>query len=69
MSTVKVLIERGNDGTYGAYMPETNQLPFGVIGEGNTAEEAKEDFLNVVQSYKDDGEVLPEDLTFEFVAD
>lgn len=69
MNTVRVLIERGNDGTYGAYIPETNQLPFGAIGEGNTAEEAKEDFLNVVQSYKEDGEVLPDDLTFEFAFD
>lgn len=40
----KVKIERGEDGTYGAYIEE-NKLPYGLIGEGNTAIEAKNDFL------------------------
>ncbi|REG88272.1 helix-turn-helix domain-containing protein [Algoriphagus antarcticus] len=41
----KVNIERGDDGTYGAYI-ENNSLPYGIIGEGNTSNEAIEDFKN-----------------------
>lgn len=65
MKTVKVLIERGDDGTFGAYMPEA-QLPFGVIGEGNTAEEAKTDFLNVIRAYEEDGFDISGKFRFEF---
>ncbi len=63
---VKVFIEMGNDGTFGAYIPGKNPLSFGVIGEGATAEEAKQDFLNVVEAYRADGEKVPEDVTFVF---
>ena len=66
---VKVFIELGQDGTYGAYIPDHNPLSFGAIGEGNSAEEAREDFLNVVDAYVADGEQLPNDLTFEFYYD
>lgn len=45
----KVRIERGDDGTYGAYI-ENNTLPYGIIGEGNSSFEAIEDFKN---SYKE----------------
>lgn len=45
----KVKIERGDDGTYGAYI-ENNTLPYGIVGEGNTSNEAIEDFKN---SYKE----------------
>lgn len=62
---VKVYIELGNDGTYGAYIPD-NPLSFGAIGEGNTVEEAKQDFLNVVEAYKADGEDVPSDVIFSF---
>ena len=51
---VTVNIELGNDGTYGAYIAGDNPLGFGVIGEGNTVNEAKEDFLNVFNAYKAD---------------
>jgi len=43
--TTKVKIERGEDGTYGAYI-ENNTLPYGIIGEGNTSSEAIADFKN-----------------------
>ena len=73
MKPVRVFIERGNDGTYGAYMPDDDGLPFGAIGDGNTAEEAKQDFLNVVEAFKEEfaeeGRPLPEDLRFEFSYD
>lgn len=52
MKTVRVLIERGKDGTYGAYMPDENNLTYGVIGEGNSAEEAKKDFIGVYEAMK-----------------
>lgn len=69
MKKVKVFIELGNNGTYGAYIPDNNPLPFGVIGEGNTVEEAKQDFLNVFEAYKADGEAIPSGITFEFSYD
>ncbi len=49
MKKVKIIIERGEDGTYGAFI-KNNNLPFGIIGDGKTATEAKEDFMN---SYKE----------------
>ncbi len=66
---VKVFIEMGSDGTYGAYIPGKSPLAFGVIGEGKTAEEAQQDFLNVVESYKADSETVPSGLTFVFCYD
>jgi len=47
-----VIIEKGNDGSYGAYLPN-NDLPFGIIGDGKTTKEAKEDFLNSYQEMKE----------------
>ena len=41
---VRVFIERSNDG-YSAYMPDDNNLPFGLTGDGKTAQEAMQDFL------------------------
>ena len=52
MKTVRVFIERGKDGTYGAYMPDDNNLTYGVIGDGNTAAEAMEDFKGVYEETK-----------------
>lgn len=66
---VTVNIELGNDGTYGAYIAGDNPLGFGIIGEGNTVNEAKEDFLNVFNAYKADGEYVPEGLVFDFCYD
>jgi hypothetical protein len=48
---VKVIIERGSDGSYGAYIGST-AIPFGIIGDGKTAQEAKEDFLNSYEEMK-----------------
>ncbi|MCM1519654.1 MAG: helix-turn-helix transcriptional regulator [Lachnoclostridium sp.] len=50
MRTVRVFIERGKDGSYGAYMPDDNNLTYGVIGEGDSAAEAISDFK---ASYED----------------
>lgn len=65
---VRVFIEIGEDGTFGAYMPDDNKLSFGAIGEGSTAEEAKQDFLKVIDDYRADGEV-PKGLEFDFSYD
>ncbi len=66
---VKVCIELGDDGTYGAYIPDENPLGFGVIGEGNSANEAIADFMNVFNDFKADGEPVPENVTFDFCYD
>lgn len=66
---IRVLIERGDDGSFGAYMPDENPLSFGIIGDGKTAEEARQDFLNVFNAYKEDGEEIPANLEFIFSYD
>ena len=49
---IKVIIERGNDGSYGAYIG-SNNLSFGIIGDGETVQDAKNDFLNSYEEMKD----------------
>jgi hypothetical protein len=49
---VKVIIERGNDGSYGAYIGSSN-VSFGIIGDGETVQDAKNDFLNSYEEMKD----------------
>lgn len=44
MRKVNVIIERGADGSFSAYMDGEN-LPYGLIGEGQTVQETKEDFM------------------------
>jgi hypothetical protein len=48
---VKVIIERGSDGSYGAYIGSAT-ISFGIIGDGKTVQEAKEDFLNSYEEMK-----------------
>lgn len=64
MIDVTVFIEKGTDGTYGAYIPGENPFGFGVIGDGNSVEEAKNDFLDVyngmVGFYKELGKPVVE---------
>ena len=47
-----VIIERGADGTYGAYIADGN-LPFGAIGDGKTVAEAIADFKNSIKEMKE----------------
>ncbi len=47
-------------------IPDKNPLLFGVIGEGETFERAKQDFLNVVDAYRADKVELPKNLNFVF---
>jgi transcriptional regulator with XRE-family HTH domain len=53
MKTVRVLVEIGKDGTYGAYMPDDNGLSYGVIGDGPTVDKAIADFKNVYEWVKE----------------
>jgi len=57
------LIEKGKDGTIGIFTPDINST---IIGEGNTVEEAKEDFENslreIFRFYEEDGIELPDEL-------
>ena len=53
MKTVRVFIERSKDGSYSAYMPDDNNLPYGVIGEGESAENAMKDFKAVYEALKE----------------
>jgi hypothetical protein len=54
MKTVKVFIERGNDGTYSVYVDlDDNTLNYGIHGNGNTVNEAIEDFKICYSDMKD----------------
>ncbi len=49
---MKVVIEKQDDGTYIAYNIDGEQV--GLIGTGETIEEAKEDFYNSINEVKED---------------
>lgn len=70
---VQVIIERGADGTFAAFIGGENQLPFGIIGEGETVQETKADFLGGFEDmrdyYKQEGKAFPEGVEFEFKYD
>lgn len=59
----RAIIERGKDGTYSIYTPD---LSCTIVGEGETIEKAKEDFLigadEMRDSYMEKGEPLPHEL-------
>jgi len=70
MIKVKAFIERGNDGTYGVYVDlDETRLNYGVIGDGNTVNEAIEDFnegyLEMKELYEKEGMNFQE-AEFEF---
>ncbi|MEX2569509.1 MAG: helix-turn-helix transcriptional regulator [Cyclobacteriaceae bacterium] len=68
---LKVLIERGDDGTFGAFISSDN-TPFGLLGDGDTAKEAIDDFYNsydeMRELYKEKGLKFTE-CEFEFSYD
>ena len=71
LKTVKAHIEQGKDGSFGIYT-EYGTLPFLVIGDGKTLEQAKTDFGKVweesVKSYTErTGKVI--NATYSFVYD
>ena len=71
---VDVLIEKGLDGTYDVHMGEqTKGLTFGLLGQGDSVQEAIDDFRNsrdeIITYYKEVGKPFPEDLEFVFKYD
>ena len=54
MKKVRVFIERGRDGGYGAYMPDDNGLSYGVSGVGDTVAEVVDDFNAAYEEMKED---------------
>ena len=63
MQKITAIIERGNNGTYDIHLGENNPLSFGLLGQGQTVVEAKEDFLFNIEEMKvvfeDQGRVFP----------
>lgn len=68
---INVVIERGVDGTFSAFIAE-KKCEFGCIGEGNSVEEAKQDFMEAVNEmkevYAEQGKTFPE-VDFNFTYD
>lgn len=69
MRPIRVFIERAEDGIYSAYMPDENNLHFNAIGEGETAKEAHDDFLSVVDAFRADFPEEIDGLSFDFSYD
>jgi predicted RNase H-like HicB family nuclease len=68
---VTVIIEQNSKGRYSAYISD-ERIKFGVLGEGNTAEETIEDFKigyeDMKETYRNEGKKIPE-LEFDFKYD
>lgn len=68
---VKVMIEKGTDGFYSAYMDD-DRFDFGLNGQGNTVQEAKDEFFTVYAELKEMKEEKKQevpDLKFRFEFD
>lgn len=67
-----VIIEKGQDGTYDANMQFYKKLDFGLFGQGNTVQDAIQDFYNTYEEmktlYKEEGKHIVQ-LEFEFKYD
>ena len=68
---INVVIERGIDGSFSAYIADDN-CEFGCIGEGKSVEETKADFMKAVgemqEVYAEEGSIFP-DVEFDFIYD
>jgi predicted RNase H-like HicB family nuclease len=67
-------IEKGLDGTYDVHFGEdTKGLTFGLLGQGNTVQEAIDDFYNskneMKELYEETGKSFPDNLEFNFKYD
>ena len=52
MKKVRVFIERASDGDYSAYMPDEDNLSYGIIGTGHTIDETLKDFNAAYEGMK-----------------
>lgn len=71
---VDAIIEKGLDGTYDVHFGnDTKNLTFSLLGQGNTVEEAIEDFYNskdeIKEMYFESRRDFPENLEFNFKYD
>ena len=72
---IDVLIERGLDGTYDTHFDaeKENNLSFGLLGQGNTVEEAIADFQasaeEMKEYYDEIGKYFPENIEFVYKYD
>jgi len=71
---VDAFIEKGLDGTYDVHFGEnTKGLTFGLLGQGNTVQEAIDDFYTsrdeMKELYAEEGKHFPDDLEFVFQYD
>ena len=71
---IDVVIEKGLDGTFDVHIGrQTKGLTFGLLGQGDTVQEAIDDFYNsrdeIKAHYNDVGKSFPETLDFVFKYD
>jgi predicted RNase H-like HicB family nuclease len=71
---VDAFIEKGLDGTYDVHFGENAKgLTFGLLGQGNTVQEAIDDFYTsrdeMKELYAEEGKNFPDDLEFVFQYD
>ena len=69
---LNAVIEKGKDGTFDVHydVEQENPYSFSLLGQGNTVEEAIEDFYvsrdEIKEYYQEIGKEFPENLEFEF---
>jgi len=71
---VDAFIEKGFDGTYDVHFGENSKgLTFGLLGQGNTVQEAIDDFYTsrdeMKELYAEEGKPFPDNLEFVFQYD
>lgn len=68
MKQAKIIIERGSDGNFSCFVSEETPLKNGILGYGNTVQEAKDDFIS---AYNEAVEMFDEtpNVEFSFVYD
>lgn len=70
---IAVTVEKGEDNTYTAYISGDNKLPFGILGDGNSVDEAindfSESFEDIRKYYNKAGKKFPENVEFQFKYD
>lgn len=66
MKKVRAIIERGNDGLFSVYV--VDETTYGFNGFGDTAEDAKKDFLDAYNEFRKNG-WCKDELEFEYLYD
>lgn len=72
IENIKVYIAREDDGSYSMYMDEKAEMPYGLVGEGNTVAAAVDEWTRAYEDmrkiFEENGEEFPE-RTFTYVYD